>query len=755
MFKKRLKGLLAMVLAGSIATTTLPLSASATISGNISVLGGIGGTINSSDIEGGLDNYRAYLTADNLWAIHNNAGYYNCAGDELQSTLQRYSEVPSTVSDIKIRYSHDIFFTTADFSGGTAVTRGDMDNLVSVASFPYNISYAVSLPVDPLKETTWTAWYNSASGNEINPTTYEYTSGNCTKSSTFVDQTSTQISADVIKELYQGSNEEPITCGKTIIELKTTPKTFNLPVLNAVGAWERNPDNSIKTIPITNENGDIDGGNEFYLCYGDGSFKKISDGSVDNKPALWTYINSFATTIDGFNPSKLYLLRDVLVKVDGDGTDGEFTSKDLFECEDGTTTNAALSYMLNAKPKSIWKIVPSEDPNLSFYTYQTGITSQISDYLRENPGNAKFTLTEQTSVYVTGEDPTANGEIPDDSCFGSPLLKDNGSPATFSDHAATLADNQAPQTGKKYDTTGWQLWKGAFTGTVFEFDSQIAVGTGVNSIGIEQLEAAGGYKLIIYFPQVDDTSSGGGSGSSGGSSSSREPSYDPDKPMIDGEEKSWSDVAKEIGKLGEGETKTIVLGGDKKIPADVMQAIKDSKAVITFKINSAFSWTVDGSTLTDGDIHDYDFSIELITAEGTEIIRGMVGVGFKIGEVTDKATLNINFKIEHAQEFANLYKMVDGELVFVDNVKIDENGAAIGLEVTEAGDYVVMLGKMSDRPGDMDNDGIMNAKDSLAILKDFLGIESGANPLVSDMNGDSFINAKDALIIVKKSVGIE
>ena len=33
MFKKRLKGLLAMVLAGSIAATTLPLSASAVISG--------------------------------------------------------------------------------------------------------------------------------------------------------------------------------------------------------------------------------------------------------------------------------------------------------------------------------------------------------------------------------------------------------------------------------------------------------------------------------------------------------------------------------------------------------------------------------------------------------------------------------------------------------------------------------------------------------------------------------------------------
>ena len=197
------------------------------------------------------------------------------------------------------------------------------------------------------------------------------------------------------------------------------------------------------------------------------------------------------------------------------------------------------------------------------------------------------------------------------------------------------------------------------------------------------------------------------------------------------------------------------MGGDKKIPADVIKAIKDSKAVITFRINSAFSWTVDGSTLTDGDIHDYDFSIELITATGTEMLRGDIGTGFKIGEISNGATLNINFKKEHANEFANLYKKVDGELVFVDNVKIDENGAAIGLEVSEEGEYVVMLGKFSDRAGDMDNDGILNSKDSLAVINNFLGIEEGANPLVSDMNGDGFINSKDALIIIQKFLGIE
>ena len=242
--------------------------------------------------------------------------------------------------------------------------------------------------------------------------------------------------------------------------------------------------------------------------------------------------------------------------------------------------------------------------------------------------------------------------------------------------------------------------------------------------------------------------------STGGSTRPTTPP-EPDKPIIGGTEKSWSDVAKDIDKLTEGETETISLNGNTTIPAEVIKAIADTKAVVTFRINSAFSWTVDGSTLKESDIMDYDFSIKVITPSGTETLRGAVGTGFTIDSVTEKATLNINFKTTHIGKFANLYKKVDGELVFVDNVKIDENGAAVGLEISEKGEYVVMLGELSDRPGDMDNDGILNSKDSLAVVKDFLGIESGVNPLVADVNVDGFINSKDALIIFKKSFGIE
>ena len=248
------------------------------------------------------------------------------------------------------------------------------------------------------------------------------------------------------------------------------------------------------------------------------------------------------------------------------------------------------------------------------------------------------------------------------------------------------------------------------------------------------------------------SSSGGGGYSGGGSSGGG--SSRPKNPVVDGKEMTWNDVTSEINKLTEGGEATIDLNGNTTVPKDVIKAIADKKALVTINVNSTFSWTIDGSKLTESDITDMDFKVSVMTASGTETLRGTVGTGFNIDNVTDKAVLNIAFKSAHSGKFANLFKKVDGKLVFADNVKIDENGNAIGLEVYEKGEYAVMLGDLSDRPGDMDNDGILNAKDALAVLKDFARLISGKNPLVCDINGDGYINANDALIILKMAAGL-
>ena len=106
------------------------------------------------------------------------------------------------------------------------------------------------------------------------------------------------------------------------------------------------------------------------------------------------------------------------------------------------------------------------------------------------------------------------------------------------------------------------------------------------------------------------------------------------------------------------------------------------------------------------------------------------------------------------QDINNLYKSVDGKLVFVTCAKLGVDGKAILPDVTEKGDYVVMLCEFSDRPGDMDNNGVMNVMDAVAILKDIVEIEPGKNPLMADLNGDEKLNVMDAVAILKRIVGL-
>lgn len=65
-----------------------------------------------------------------------------------------------------------------------------------------------------------------------------------------------------------------------------------------------------------------------------------------------------------------------------------------------------------------------------------------------------------------------------------------------------------------------------------------------------------------------------------------------------------------------------------------------------------------------------------------------------------------------------------------------------------------MVCKFSDIVGDMSNDGVLDERDSSAILKSIIGAESGANPLMADFNGDGTVNALDASAILKLIAGI-
>ena len=242
-------------------------------------------------------------------------------------------------------------------------------------------------------------------------------------------------------------------------------------------------------------------------------------------------------------------------------------------------------------------------------------------------------------------------------------------------------------------------------------------------------------------------------GSSGGSSRPSRPTTPTNtNPVIGGSSKSWSDVAADLAKLAKGAELTIQLNGNTTVPVEVIKVIAEKKLKATFVVDSIKSWKTDGAEITAPAAAD--LGIISISRLKTDAQRGISGIQFTVSDTGIPTDLEIAFKTEHKGKFANLYKNVNGKLVFVTCAKLGADGRVILPDVANKGDYVALLCEFSDRLGDMDNDGIMNAKDASAILKDIVGLEQGKNPLMADFNGDGTMNAMDASAILKRIVGL-
>ena len=101
---------------------------------------------------------------------------------------------------------------------------------------------------------------------------------------------------------------------------------------------------------------------------------------------------------------------------------------------------------------------------------------------------------------------------------------------------------------------------------------------------------------------------------------------------------------------------------------------------------------------------------------------------------------------------ANVYKLVDKKLVYLCCVKIASDGSAVIPDADSSAEYIVMVCEFSDEPGDINNDGILNALDAAALLKHIVGISEGTNMLFTDFNHDGSVNALDSSAILKSIV---
>lgn len=250
--------------------------------------------------------------------------------------------------------------------------------------------------------------------------------------------------------------------------------------------------------------------------------------------------------------------------------------------------------------------------------------------------------------------------------------------------------------------------------------------------------------------EISPKKSSGGSGGYGGSSGGSKNTPAENKPVLNGVQKSWTEMSAELAGQNGGSA-VIMLNGETTVPADVIRAIMNNRIKTEFVIDSVKSWIVDGGKITA--VNAADFSAFPGNADKTAL-RGTNGADLKIRGTGVPADLKLKFRKEYAGQFANVYKLADGKLSFHGCFKVGTDGAVVISGANTAGEYIVMVCEYSDLPGDMTNDGVLNALDASAILKSIVGAADGANPLMADFNGDGVVNALDASAILKYIVGL-
>lgn len=328
----------------------------------------------------------------------------------------------------------------------------------------------------------------------------------------------------------------------------------------------------------------------------------------------------------------------------------------------------------------------------------------------------------------------------------APVISPNG--GTFTGSQTVTITCAAPDAVIYYTTDGSTptvdstKYAGSFT---------LTASATVKAFAVSADATASDIVTAVFTKKSGGSSSGSSGGSSGGSSRPSSAKTEETKPAFNGKETSWADIAGSIAKLAEGGAVTISLNGNYTVPAEVMKQIADKKIKATFVVDSVKSWVIDGAQIKNAASTD----LTLIQTQKLKTggLAGTEGVQFTVSSADIPAGIAVSFKADFAGRFANLYKSVDGKLVFMGCAKLDSTGKSTVPGIDGKGGYAVMLSELSALPGDMNNDGILNALDASEILKYAVGISAGANLAAADINGDGTVNASDAAAVLRRAVG--
>lgn len=223
----------------------------------------------------------------------------------------------------------------------------------------------------------------------------------------------------------------------------------------------------------------------------------------------------------------------------------------------------------------------------------------------------------------------------------------------------------------------------------------------------------------------------------------------------------WTKITDEIKNSSAGSTISITLNDETTMPADALQAAIDKGVKLVMDAGFGRIWTIDGKTAVPGKYIDLSIS-------GVNV--GIPEAAYADILCSDSRQLKLNARLlnftaqltafignENIGQNAALYSYNEetGKLVFQDISVVDKNGNVI-FDIKCGGRYFIALGSEVTSPyylcGDVNGDGVVNAIDAAAILKNAV-YGYPLDKRCGDTNGDGEVNAHDALPILHYVVG--
>ncbi len=261
--------------------------------------------------------------------------------------------------------------------------------------------------------------------------------------------------------------------------------------------------------------------------------------------------------------------------------------------------------------------------------------------------------------------------------------------------------------------------------------------------------------LITIDSEINPGSDNGGSSSSG--------SVRTDKISLAKTIKSegWTKITEEIKKTDVGSTINVVLNDETTMPAEALQAAIDRGIKLVMDADFGRVWTIDGKNAVPGKYIDLSISginVDIPESAYADILCSdsrQLKLNARLLNFTAQLTAFIGD--ENIGQNAALYSYNEetGKLVFQDISVVDKQGNVI-FDIKCGGRYFIALGSEVRAPyylcGDVNGDGVVNAIDAAAILKNAV-YGYPLDKRCGDTNADGEVNAHDALPILHYVVG--